>query len=105
VRRPAGIAHQKFRRMGMLGAGMMGSGIAYAAASTGLEVVLLDVAKQAAERGREYARKLMAKLMEKGRMAPDTMEAILARIHPTDDFAALADCEIVVEGVFEDRAV
>jgi len=103
--RPAGIPHQKFHRMGMLGAGMMGSGIAYAAASAGVEVVLLDVAKQAAERGRDYARKLLAKLAEKGRMAPDTMEAILARIHPTDDFAALADCEIVVEGVFEDRAV
>jgi 3-hydroxyacyl-CoA dehydrogenase/enoyl-CoA hydratase/3-hydroxybutyryl-CoA epimerase len=103
--RPAGVPPKKYRRIGMLGAGMMGSGIAYAAASADIEVVLLDVAQQAAERGRDYSRKLMAKLVEKGRMTQETMAAILARITPTDDFAALADCDLVVEGVFEDRAV
>ncbi len=103
--RPVGVAPRRFRRMGMLGAGMMGSGIAYAAASAGLEVVLLDVAKAAADRGRDYSRTLMAKLVEKGRMSPETMDTIVSRITATDDFAALRDCEIVVEGVFEDRAV
>jgi 3-hydroxyacyl-CoA dehydrogenase/enoyl-CoA hydratase/3-hydroxybutyryl-CoA epimerase len=84
---------------------MMGSGIAYAAASAGIEVVLLDVDLAAAERGRDYARKLMAKLVDKGRMSQDQASAVLLRITPTSDFHALADCELVIEAVFEDRAV
>ncbi|MGA8055891.1 MAG: 3-hydroxyacyl-CoA dehydrogenase NAD-binding domain-containing protein [Burkholderiales bacterium] len=103
--RPKGILTQKYRRMGMLGAGMMGSGIAYATAHAGIEVVLLDADQKAAERGKDYARKLLSKMEEKGRMTPQAVEAVLARITPTTDFAALQGCELVVEGVFEDRAV
>jgi len=103
--RPGGIAPRKFRRIGLLGAGMMGSGIAYAAASAGIDVVLLDVEQSAAERGKEYSRKLVAKLLEKGRLSPENAAAVLARITPTDDFAGLSGCELVIEAVFEDRAV
>jgi 3-hydroxyacyl-CoA dehydrogenase/enoyl-CoA hydratase/3-hydroxybutyryl-CoA epimerase len=103
--RPAGVPPRKFRRVGLLGAGMMGSGIAYAAASVGIEVVLLDVEQSAAERGKDYARKLLAKLVDKGRISDEDVSAVLARITPTDDFAALSDCELVIEAVFEDRAV
>ena len=103
--RPGGIAPRKFRRIGLLGAGMMGSGIAYAAASAGIDVVLLDVEQSAAERGKEYSCRLVAKLLEKGRLSPENAAAVLARITPTDDFAALSGCELVIEAVFEDRAV
>ena len=103
--RPAGIAPRKFNRIGLLGAGMMGSGIAYAAANAGIEVVLLDLDLAAAERGKDYSRKLMAKLVDKGRMSQDHATAVLLRITPTSDFAALVDCELVIEAVFEDRAV
>ena len=89
----------------MLGAGMMGSGIAHAAASAGIDVVLLDVDQKAADRGKDYSRKSLAKLFEKGRITQDVAAAILARITATSDFAALSDCELVVEGVFEDRAI
>ena len=103
--RPKGIPPRKFRRVGLLGAGMMGSGIAYATASAGIEVVLLDVDQAAAERGKEYSRKLLAKLTEKGRMPQEKASAVLALITPTNDFAMLADCELAIEAVFEDRAI
>jgi len=103
--RPRGIPPRKFRRIGLLGAGMMGSGIAYAAASAGIEVLLLDVDRGAAERGKDYSRKLLARLVEKGRMSQENASAVLSRITPGDDFNTLADCELVIEAVFEDRAV
>jgi 3-hydroxyacyl-CoA dehydrogenase/enoyl-CoA hydratase/3-hydroxybutyryl-CoA epimerase len=103
--RPPGFAPRQFRGIGMLGAGMMGSGIAYAAASAGLDVVLLDVDAKAAERGKDYSRKQLAKLVEKGRMPQPAADALLARIKPTSDFAALAACDLVIEGVYEDRTV
>ena len=103
--RPAGIPLRRFRRIGLLGAGMMGSGIAYAAANAAVDVVLLDVDQAAAERGREYSRKLLAKLVEKGRLPEQRAAEILARITATSDFAALSDCELVIEAVFEDRSI
>ncbi|MGE5667451.1 MAG: 3-hydroxyacyl-CoA dehydrogenase NAD-binding domain-containing protein, partial [Betaproteobacteria bacterium] len=103
--RPQGIPTQKYRKIGMLGAGMMGSGIAFASASAGIEVILLDVDQKAAERGKDYSRKVMSKAVEKGRMTPQAMESVLARITPTTEFAALGACELVIEGVFEDRTV
>ncbi len=105
VARPTGIPRQTYQRIGILGAGMMGSGIAYAAANAGIEVVLLDVDRTAVERGRDYSRRLLAKSVEKGAMTPAAMEAVLARIAAETDFAALAGCELVIEAVFEDRAI
>ena len=103
--RPEGIPRQKYRRIGILGAGMMGSGIAYAAASAGIEVVLLDVDQAAVERGKNYSHRLLANAVEKGRITAPAMEAVLARIATATDFAALDGCELLVEAVFENRAV
>lgn len=103
--RPAGVPEQRFARIGMLGAGMMGSGIAHVAALAGLEVVLIDVDQKSAERGKEVVRRALAKAVEKGRMTQQKMDAVLSRILPTGDYTLLRGCELVVEGVYEDRAV
>jgi 3-hydroxyacyl-CoA dehydrogenase / enoyl-CoA hydratase / 3-hydroxybutyryl-CoA epimerase len=103
--RPAGIAPRRFARVGVLGAGMMGAGIAHAQALAGIDTVLLDVSQEAAERGRQHARQLLDARVAQGRMGADEAAAILARITPTADFDALAGCELVIEAVFEDRAV
>jgi 3-hydroxyacyl-CoA dehydrogenase/enoyl-CoA hydratase/3-hydroxybutyryl-CoA epimerase len=103
--RPEAIPKERYRRIGVLGAGMMGSGIAFVAARSGIEVVLLDVDKAAAARGKDYSRRLLAKSVEAGGMTASMMEAVLARITATEDFAALAGCQLLIEAVFEDRSV
>jgi 3-hydroxyacyl-CoA dehydrogenase/enoyl-CoA hydratase/3-hydroxybutyryl-CoA epimerase len=103
--RPAGVPVQKYSRIGMLGAGMMGAGIAMATSTAGIEVVLLDTTQAAADKGKAYAIKQWAKMVEKGRMKAEDADALAARIHPTADFADLKGCEIVVEAVFESRQI
>ncbi|MEO7245182.1 MAG: FAD-dependent oxidoreductase, partial [Rubrivivax sp.] len=104
--RPAGVAPSPpVRRLGILGGGMMGAGIAYVAAKAGLDVVLLDSTPDAAERGKAHSQQLLDTAVVKGRSTPAQREALLARITPTADFAALDGCELVIEAVFEDRAV
>ncbi|MDZ7592057.1 MAG: 3-hydroxyacyl-CoA dehydrogenase NAD-binding domain-containing protein [Rubrivivax sp.] len=103
--RPAGLPATKVKRLGILGAGMMGAGIAYVAAKAGIEVVLLDTTQQTAERGKAYSRGLLDKAVKKGRSTLDKRDALLARITPTTDFAGLQGCDLVVEAVFEDREV
>ena len=103
--RPQDVPTQKYAKIGMLGAGMMGAGIAHAAATAGLDVVLLDRTREAAERGKAYSAKLLAKRVAKSQLSQDGADAVLARIHPTADYADLAGCELVVEAVFEDRAL
>ncbi|MBJ7534473.1 enoyl-CoA hydratase/isomerase family protein [Rhodomicrobium vannielii ATCC 17100] len=105
VRRPQGVPKAKFRKVGMLGAGMMGAAIAYVAASNGIEVVLLDRDVEAAERGKGYARKLVEKAVSRRKMAEVEGEALLARIQATADYADLADVDYIIEAVFEDRAI
>ena len=105
ARRPKDVPVQKFTKIGMLGAGMMGAGIAHAAAMAGLEVVLLDSTPENAERGKAYSARLLEKRVAKSQFAQDGAAAILARIRPTTDYADLAGCELVVEAVFEDRAL
>ena len=104
-RRPAGVPPSVIRRIGVLGAGMMGAGIAHIAAVAGLEVVLLDATLENAERGKAHAQKSLTKEVERGRRTVDAAEKILARIHPTTDYAALRDVDLVIEAVFEDRAI
>ncbi|MBK7767780.1 MAG: enoyl-CoA hydratase/isomerase family protein [Sulfuritalea sp.] len=107
--RPANPANpmppQKYSKIGMLGAGMMGAGIAMSTATAGIDVVLLDTTAEAAEKGKDYARKQWTRQVQKGRMQPESMEALLARIHPTASYADLAACELVIEAVFEDRKI
>jgi 3-hydroxyacyl-CoA dehydrogenase/enoyl-CoA hydratase/3-hydroxybutyryl-CoA epimerase len=103
--RPAGIAASKVRKLGILGAGMMGAGIAYVSAKAGIEVVLLDSTAEAAQRGKGYSQGLLDKAVKKGRSTAEKRDALLARITPTADYALLAGCDLVIEAVFEDRAV
>lgn len=103
--RPAGVPKSAVKKLGILGAGMMGAGIAYVSAKAGIEVVLLDTTAEAAERGKGYSRELLDKAVKKGRSTPEKRDALLARITATADYAALAGCDLVIEAVFEDRAV
>jgi 3-hydroxyacyl-CoA dehydrogenase/enoyl-CoA hydratase/3-hydroxybutyryl-CoA epimerase len=103
--RPADVEKAAFPRIGVLGAGMMGAGIAFVAAQAGSEVVLLDRTQDEAERGKEHSRKLLAREVERGKRAPEQAEAILGRIRPVNDYAALAGSTLVIEAVFEDTEV
>jgi 3-hydroxyacyl-CoA dehydrogenase/enoyl-CoA hydratase/3-hydroxybutyryl-CoA epimerase len=105
VRRPAGVERRPVRTLGVLGAGMMGGGIAHVAALAGIEVVLLDSTAELAERGKQYSARLLARDVEKGRRSEESAAEVLARIRPTADYASLGDCELVIEAVFERRDV
>ncbi|MDW8810885.1 3-hydroxyacyl-CoA dehydrogenase NAD-binding domain-containing protein [Streptomyces scabiei] len=99
--RPQGIEPRQVRRAAVLGAGMMGAGIAYSCARAGIDVVLKDVTPEAAAKGKEYSEKLCARAVAKGRTTQDKADALLARITPTADPADLAGCDAVIEAVFE----
>ena len=103
--RPSGLPKSEVRRLGVLGAGMMGAGIAYVAAKAGIEVVLLDTTTQAAEAGKARSLALLDKAVAKGRSTPQARDRTLSRIEPATDFARLAGCDLVIEAVFEDRQV
>ena len=93
------------KKVVVLGAGMMGAGIAYVCAKAGIEVVLKDVDQAAAERGKSYSEGLVKKAVERGRSTQEKADALLARITPTTDPAAAAGADLVIEAVFEDPAV
>ncbi|MGB3483085.1 MAG: 3-hydroxyacyl-CoA dehydrogenase NAD-binding domain-containing protein [Mycobacterium sp.] len=99
--RPEGIAKQDIRKIGVLGAGMMGAGIAYVSAKAGYEVVLKDVTIEAAENGKDYSRKLEAKAIGQGATTEERSAALLSKITPTADAADLAGVDFVIEAVFE----
>lgn len=101
--RPKGIALYQTKKVGVLGAGMMGAGIAFASASAGIEVVLKDVNQAAAEKGKNHSAILLDKKVSSGRMGAEQREAILARITPTEQDADLQGCDLIIEAVFEDR--
>jgi len=103
--RPQGIAKGQVKKLGVLGAGMMGGGIAYVSAKAGIDVVLLDTTQQAAEKGKAYSQGLLDKAVKKGRSTPEKRDALLAKITAGTDFALLEGCDLVIEAVFEDRAV
>ncbi|GAA1568374.1 3-hydroxyacyl-CoA dehydrogenase NAD-binding domain-containing protein [Kribbella sancticallisti] len=99
--RPADVPQYRARKVGVLGAGMMGAGIAYVCAKVGIEVVLKDVSLEAAEKGKAYSEKLLAKQVQKGRSTPEKAERFLSLITPTADPNDLAGCDLVIEAVFE----
>jgi 3-hydroxyacyl-CoA dehydrogenase/enoyl-CoA hydratase/3-hydroxybutyryl-CoA epimerase len=103
--RPAGPPAPPVKRLGVLGAGMMGAGIAYVAAKAGIEVMLLDTSPDNAVRGRAHSQDLMDKAVKRGHATPEQRDTLLARITPTVRFEDLAGCELVIEAVFEDRAI
>jgi len=101
--RPEGIAPASFRRVGVLGAGMMGAGIAYANATRGIVTVLKDVTQEQAAKGKAYSEKLLAKRIAKGTMTEAKRDQVLQAIVPSADAADLAGCELIIEAVFENR--
>ncbi|CAN5395619.1 3-hydroxyacyl-CoA dehydrogenase NAD-binding domain-containing protein [soil metagenome] len=101
--RPDGIEKKQIKKIGVLGAGMMGAGIAYVSAKAGYEVVLKDVAIEAAEKGKNYSEKIEAKALERGKTTQEKSDALLARITPTADAADFAGVDFVIEAVFESQ--
>lgn len=101
--RPKGHEPYVTRKVGVLGAGMMGAGIAYVSAVAGIDVVLKDVSADAAEKGKAYSAKLLEKKVSRGHMAAEKRDAILARIRTTDKEADFEGCDLIIEAVFEDR--
>ncbi|MFD7520042.1 3-hydroxyacyl-CoA dehydrogenase NAD-binding domain-containing protein [Streptomyces niveus] len=103
--RPQGVEKRPVRKVAVLGAGMMGAGIAYSCARAGIDVVLKDVSAEAAAKGKAYSEKVLAKAVARGRTTEAGRDALLARITPTGDVADLAGCDAVIEAVFEDTAL
>jgi 3-hydroxyacyl-CoA dehydrogenase/enoyl-CoA hydratase/3-hydroxybutyryl-CoA epimerase len=102
---PPGAPPAKVGRLGILGAGMMGGGIAYVSAKAGIDVVLLDSSQEAAGRGKAYSQGLLDKAVAKGRSTPEKRDALLAKILPTTSYDDLKGCDLVIEAVFEDRDI
>jgi len=103
--RPKGPAETKVSKLGVLGAGMMGAGIAYVSAKVGIEVVLLDTTQENAEKGKAYSQGILDKAISRGRSTAEKRDALLARIQPTTSYDDLAGCDLVIEAVFEDRDI
>jgi 3-hydroxyacyl-CoA dehydrogenase / enoyl-CoA hydratase / 3-hydroxybutyryl-CoA epimerase len=99
--RPTGVDKCSTRKVGVLGAGMMGQGIAYVSAMAGIEVVLKDISADAAEKGKAYSTALLDKQVARGRMTEDKKQAILALIKPTANDEDLQGCDLIIEAVFE----
>jgi 3-hydroxyacyl-CoA dehydrogenase/enoyl-CoA hydratase/3-hydroxybutyryl-CoA epimerase len=99
------VADQTVKKVGILGAGMMGAGSAYVSANAGIEVVLIDASQEAAERGKGYSAGLLDKGISRRKVTEEKKAEVLSRITATTDYAALAGCDLIVEAVFEDPAV
>ena len=102
--RPA-VTDQTVQKLGVIGAGMMGAGIAYVAANAGISVVLIDADQTAADRGRAHSETLLDKGIARRKVTPEKKAEVLARITATTDYAALAGCDLIIEAVFEDPKI
>ena len=105
ARRPAGIEKSVIKKVGIVGAGFMGASIGYVTAAAGIDVVLIDRDMDAANKGKATSEGLVADAQKKGRMSAEEGTALLALIKPTADYADIADCDLVIEAVFEDRGI
>ncbi|QWW68309.1 3-hydroxyacyl-CoA dehydrogenase NAD-binding domain-containing protein [Rhizobium sp. WYJ-E13] len=105
ARRPAGVPKTELRKVGVVGAGFMGASIAYVTAAAGFEVILIDRDIEAATKGRGVGEGLVKDSIGKGRLTQDEGAALLSRITPSADYTDLKDADLVIEAVFEDRAV
>ena len=103
--RPEGFEPYRAKKLVVLGAGMMGAGIAYVSARSGMEVVLKDMTLEAAEKGKDYSRKLLDKAVSRGKMTQEAADEVLDRIVATDDAADAKGADLLIEAVFEDPAL
>ena len=105
ARRPADVPATSLKKIGVVGAGFMGAGIAQVSAAAGLQVVLIDRDQETADKGKAGVQKTLTDRVNKGRMKSAERDDLLALITPTPDYGALKDCDLVIEAVFEDRKV
>jgi 3-hydroxyacyl-CoA dehydrogenase/enoyl-CoA hydratase/3-hydroxybutyryl-CoA epimerase len=105
VRRPKDVPRFDVKKLGIIGAGLMGQGIAHVSAKVGIDVVLLDRDQASAERGKAKVQKTLERQLAKGRTTQDRVDAILNRIKPSANYADFQGCDLVVEAVFEDRGI
>jgi 3-hydroxyacyl-CoA dehydrogenase/enoyl-CoA hydratase/3-hydroxybutyryl-CoA epimerase len=105
ARRPANVPPVKISKVGIIGAGFMGAGIASVSAQAGIDVVLIDRDQESADKGKAHVQKSLTDQVNKGRMTGAARDAVVARITATPDYSVLAGCDLVVEAVFEDRKV
>ncbi len=105
ARRPAGVPPTELKKIGVLGAGFMGSGIATVSAAAGLDVVLIDRDQESADKGKAHVHKSLTDQVNKGRATTAQRDSVLARINAGADYGALAGCDLIIEAVFEDRKV
>lgn len=105
IRRPKDLPEAKTKKLGMLGAGLMGAGIAYVSAKAGIEVVLLDREQAYAEKGKNYSKKILEKDIKYKKVTQEKADQILSLIKPTTDFADLEGCDLIIEAVLEDPKI
>jgi 3-hydroxyacyl-CoA dehydrogenase/enoyl-CoA hydratase/3-hydroxybutyryl-CoA epimerase len=105
ARRPANVPPTKVSKLGVIGAGMMGAGIAYVSAGAGMQVVLLDTTQESADKGKAHSTKLLDGQIAKGRSSEAKKNDLLARIHPTTSYEDLKGCDLIIEAVFENREI
>jgi 3-hydroxyacyl-CoA dehydrogenase / enoyl-CoA hydratase / 3-hydroxybutyryl-CoA epimerase len=105
ARRPPNVPPTKVKRLAVIGAGFMGASVGYVSARAGIDVVLIDRDQESADKGKAHARSVIDDLIKKGRAKEADRDAILSRITATADYAALKDCDLIIEAVFEDRKV
>ena len=101
ARRPKDFDKYDVKKIGILGAGLMGAGIAYVTAKAGIEVVLIDMDQAAAEKGKEYSTKILDKQLSKKKTTEEKKEKLLSLITPTTDYSLLKGADLIVEAVFE----
>ncbi|PIE09480.1 MAG: 3-hydroxyacyl-CoA dehydrogenase [Rhodobacterales bacterium] len=99
------VADETVKKVGVMGAGMMGAGIALVSAQAGIEVVLIDQKQEAADRGKDYTASFFDKGIKRGKATPEKKEQVLSRITATTDYDALKGCDLIIEAVFEDPAI
>src|SRR5215475_1849316 len=105
ARRPANVPPSSIKKVGVIGAGFMGAGVAYVTAQAGIDVVLIDRDQETADKGKAHSQKLITDQVNKGRAKAADRDALLAHITPSADYGMLKDCDLVIEAVFEDRKV
>ncbi|HUI15707.1 MAG TPA: 3-hydroxyacyl-CoA dehydrogenase NAD-binding domain-containing protein, partial [Xanthobacteraceae bacterium] len=105
ARRPAAVPARPIKKVGVLGAGFMGAGVAYVSALAGIDVVLIDRDQETADKGKAHSQKLITDQVNRGRATSADRDALLAHITATPDYSALQGCDLVIEAVFEDRKI